>query len=164
MLKKSILVLFLFLSSVLVQYSTAQNLFSGKEKKQLLSEHNFFRSIVGAKKIIWSKTLENDALVLADKIAQKPISYTNDFDYGLNLYKSSIRPKPELIVKTWADEQIYYNGNTISQKGLLVYQHYTQIIWKQTTTLGCAMSKTKAGTYIVVCFYNPKGNTLGEKP
>ena len=162
---KSILVLILFQSSFFSPLITrAQNLFSHKEKEELLSEHNFFRKIVNAKNLQWSVDLEQKALTLAYRIAQNPISFTNNSDYGLNLYKNAHRPKPEQIVKKWADEQIYYTGNPITQKGLFIYQNYTQIIWKQTISVGCAMSKTKGGTYIVVCFYNPKGNTLGEKP
>jgi len=38
--------------------------------------------------------------------------------------------------------------------------HFTQVVWKATTNLGCAMAKMKGWTYIV-CNYSPPGNLQG---
>eukprot|EP00850_Spirogloea_muscicola_P004673 SM000020S06023 [mRNA] locus=s20:498946:500213:+ [translate_table: standard] len=48
--------------------------------------------------------------------------------------------------------------------------HYTQIIWKGSTQVGCAMAKCKFAQTpaysfkLIACEYNPPGNWIGEKP
>ena len=51
------------------------------------------------------------------------------------------------------------------------YSHFTQVVWKSTTQLGCAVSRCdgifdrsfgKATLY--VCLYNPAGNVVGDAP
>ena len=44
--------------------------------------------------------------------------------------------------------------------------HYTQIVWKNTTKVGCgiANSLTDRGGEWVVCRYSPPGNYVGQKP
>ncbi len=64
----------------------------------------------------------------------------------------------------WAAEQRYYHGEIISQENLKYFGHYTQIVWSQTTTIGCALAQTAGGTYILVCLYSPAGNSIGQKP
>ena len=45
------------------------------------------------------------------------------------------------------------------------YGHFTQMVWKTTTEIGCAVGKRKdIPGYIVVCRYNPPGNVIGQKP
>lgn len=142
----------------------AQETFSDSLKTILLSEHNFYRHVVGANDLIWSEVLEQKAENYATDIAQNPNFYSKDTSYGVNMYRSIETPNPVLVVKSWANEQRYYYGQEITQTNLFVFQHYTQIIWKQTVSLGCAMAKTKGKLYIVVCLYNPRGNLVGMKP
>ena len=41
--------------------------------------------------------------------------------------------------------------------------HYTQLVWKNTTEVGCA--KVTCGNQTIwVCNYNPPGNYVGQKP
>ena len=41
--------------------------------------------------------------------------------------------------------------------------HFTQIVWKSTTKLGCAISfKSATGKYYGVCHYSPAGNYRGR--
>jgi len=44
-----------------------------------------------------------------------------------------------------------------------VVGHYTQMIWKNTSQIGCALARTNSWD-ILVCRYSPKGNMIGEKP
>jgi len=41
--------------------------------------------------------------------------------------------------------------------------HYTQIMWRQTTRLGCAMA-SRDGTDYLVCRYWMPGNIQGQRP
>jgi hypothetical protein len=40
--------------------------------------------------------------------------------------------------------------------------HYTQIIWRKTQRLGCAIAKTRRDE-ILLCRYFPAGNIFGQK-
>lgn len=142
----------------------AQETFTDSLKSMLLSEHNFYRKVVGANDLIWSLDLESEAQNYATGIALNPNLYSKNTNYGVNIYRSIDAPDPVLVVKSWANEQRYYYGQEISQTNILIFQHYTQIIWKQTISVGCAMAKTKGELYIIVCLYNPRGNLLGIKP
>lgn len=39
--------------------------------------------------------------------------------------------------------------------------HYTQIVWRGTTAVGCAMASSREWDYLV-CRYSPAGNWFGE--
>ncbi len=68
-------------------------------------------------------------------------------------------------VDIWANEKAYYDYDTNSGDGHVV-GHYTQIVWKNTTHVGCgkAVSMTNNGGTHVVCRYSPAGNYIGQKP
>ena len=40
--------------------------------------------------------------------------------------------------------------------------HYTQIVWRGSTQVGCAMASNKTDDYLV-CRYSPPGNVFGQK-
>jgi uncharacterized protein YkwD len=154
-----------FIGFLLVAFfSNSQISFEDGEKVMLLTEHNTKRKIMGAKKIFWSDTLEMYANITAQNIAEKPFNYEIENSYGCNIYRCSYKPTAKEIVNYWSKEQRYYLGGEVTEDGLKLYSHYTQIIWKQTASVGCAISQTEGGTYIIVCLYNPKGNILGQKP
>ncbi len=41
--------------------------------------------------------------------------------------------------------------------------HYTQIVWRGTTTLGCAVARSSFRE-VWVCEYSPAGNIVGQRP
>lgn len=64
-------------------------------------------------------------------------------------------------VDTWYNEIKYYDytdpGFTIGAA------HFTQVVWKNSTKMGCGASVKKDGvTYKVVCNYYEAGNVLGD--
>ncbi len=63
------------------------------------------------------------------------------------------------FTKAWYDEVEMYNfENSKWQPGT---GHFTQIVWKQTTYLGCGIAKNKYEQGItIVCQYTPQGNYL----
>jgi hypothetical protein len=40
--------------------------------------------------------------------------------------------------------------------------HYTQIVWRDTTRVGCALASNRTDDYLV-CRYSPPGNVIGER-
>jgi hypothetical protein len=72
----------------------------------------------------------------------------------------------ESAVEGWADEESDYRyepHGSDSTGG--VVGHYTQIIWRNTTHIGCATYAASCGAYFepaYVCNYSPGGNYLGQ--
>ena len=44
-----------------------------------------------------------------------------------------------------------------------VVGHYTQLIWRQTTAVGCAIAQSRSED-VLVCRYSSGGNVTGESP
>ena len=85
-------------------------------------------------------------------------------DVGENVYGSSGAATAQQAVTTWANERndYDYSTNTCSD----VCGHYTQIVWRSTTSVGCAIGSCGSLTYgsSIVCDYSPAGNVGNQKP
>ena len=92
---------------------------------------------------------------------------------GENLYVTSATPNdlPHLAVQAWTAEAPHYNLATNTCVAGEICGHYTQLVWEQTTELGCAIASCPAienfagtsGT-IAVCNYSPQGNFNNQRP
>lgn len=40
--------------------------------------------------------------------------------------------------------------------------HFTQLVWKNTTTVGCGAADCNDAGWLLVCEYNPAGNVVGQ--
>lgn len=60
-------------------------------------------------------------------------------------------------VDMWAAEKSLYITPAFSEST----GHYSQIIWRGTTAVGCGFARCSFGGY-VVCRYSPAGNVLGQ--
>ena len=160
------LALFSFLS--LVSFS----LFSQKiipmtdaMRQQFLAAHNKYRKEVGVPPLKWSADLENFAKKWALVLARiEDIKHSDNANYGENIYMSSDFPDAQTAVGSWASEKNYYHGEPIQLDNYWIFGHYTQIIWKDTKEVGCAIAQSAKGMYYVVCEYYPAGNVIGKKP
>ena len=89
--------------------------------------------------------------------------------YGENLYATSGGGSPEDVVGSWASEAANYNHANNSCSGTC--GHYTQVVWADSTQLGCGVANCTTGSpfgggswQFWVCNYNPPGNYVGERP
>jgi pathogenesis-related protein 1 len=80
---------------------------------------------------------------------------------GENVFMTSGTATPEQVVGLWASEVADYDyaSNSCSD----VCGHYTQIVWRDTTSVGCGVATCPQGE-IWVCDYSPPGNYVGQKP
>ena len=78
-------------------------------------------------------------------------------------------------VQAWFDEKQWYNiaSNTCTAPRGEACGHYTQVVWADTTHLGCAEAECKNVRFgddvvetakIQFCNYGPGGNIQGQKP
>jgi pathogenesis-related protein 1 len=94
--------------------------------------------------------------------------------YGENLAAATPGSwKTADVVKDWASESASYDLGRNSCAAGKVCGHYTQLVWRNTTHVGCAKRTcTKNSPFgkdfptweLWVCDYAPPGNIMGEKP
>ena len=93
-------------------------------------------------------------------------------NFGENLYASSANAGSNAakVVGSWASESASYNYSSNSCSGMC--GHYTQVVWRDTTGVGCARNVCNtnnpfggSGAWeIWVCNYAPPGNYDGQRP
>jgi len=110
--------------------------------------------------ISWSDTLAISAQEHADYLASTNTFEHGNSPYGENLYASGSDVGYVTAINSWYEEKSYFNTTTKEYS----YQsgHYTQLIWKNTTEVGCAKSSSSSWRTIIVCRYNPPGNYIGQ--
>lgn len=135
------------------------------EKQSILNYHNQVRKNVNIKPLKWSPHLTKQAYKWARNLKAQNCSFKHSGSkFGENLFMGTKGYyKVVDAAKSWEKERPHYRhrqalNSTIVQKA----GHYTQMVWRKTTQLGCA-KVTCGDNLIVVCNYNPAGNFIGEK-
>jgi len=92
--------------------------------------------------------------------------------YGENLYANTGLTQPATIVEDWVSEVADYDYASNSCDGGAVCGHYTQVVWADSTKLGCGVAVCSQNSPFGsgqdwqnwVCNYDPPGNWVGEQP
>ncbi|KAH0590520.1 hypothetical protein H2248_000667 [Termitomyces sp. 'cryptogamus'] len=143
--------------------SSGSSATSSSDIDAYLSAHNTVRAQHGAAPLTWSNDLASKAQTWANKCVFQH-SGGSLGPYGENLAAGTGSSYGiQAAIKSWTDEASQYNPSHPT------YSHFTQVVWKGTTQLGCAVqlcdgmfsaSFGKAKFY--VCEYSPAGNIIGE--
>lgn len=140
----------------------------------LVAAHNRWRAQVGVPGLRWSDKLAGVAQEWADHLKDNGCTMVHSGNgYGENLYWASpimwssgrreFQSKTaQEVTDSWGDEIQYYSYADNSCSG--VCGHYTQVVWKDTKEVGCAMTVCGDKSQIWVCSYHPAGNFVGHKP
>lgn len=147
-----------------------------QDQDDIVAAHNAYRSdpAVNAPPLQWSSDLAASAQAWADHLgATGAFEHSQTPGVGENLAMgSSGSNTPAQMVDLWgktavngSSEQGNFQPETfpdISKTGNWSDAgHYTQVIWKSTTSVGCGLASDGTNDYLV-CQYSPAGNMTGE--
>jgi len=141
-----------------------------EEIASVVKKHNDIRAeLFSGATMSWSEEIAKTSQAYADILGAKGVmehDATNN-KYGENLAISSASLSYTQSTDMWYEEKADYSYDNGCADGKIC-GHYTQIIWKNSTELGCASAKMQTGRFeggtIVVCRYNPAGNYTNQKP
>lgn len=137
----------------------------------MLAAHNRWRRAVGVRPLRWSDDLEQAAAAWASHLAASGCTLKHN-QAGQNLFlirsdgKQHLDIRPSSVVEYWAEEKDWYNHerhDCLAPRGRSCW-HYTQLVWKDSRELGCAMRACDNKSQLWVCNYHPAGNYLGQRP
>ena len=131
--------------------------------REMLAAHNSVRATVKVPPLVWSDQLASTAQEWANTlIERKQFVHRPKSKFGENLFEiEGAKSTPKQVVDRWASEVSNYDYKTNRCHG--VCGHYTQIIWRDTKEVGCAVARGGARE-VWVCEYNPPGNYVGHRP
>ena len=139
---------------------------------RILSAHNQERQDLGLEPLSWNPALAQSAQRWADYLASSgrfEHAPENRFaPEGENLWAGTKGYfAPEAMVGAWVREKRFFREGVFpdnSTTGRVAdVGHYTQLVWRATTQVGCAQS-TGASEDVLVCRYAEAGNYRGERP
>lgn len=123
--------------------------------------------------LTWSTTAEAAAQAWAQTCTFGYAPNLGALNMGQNVYATNVSPSPTSIVNAWAAQATDYNYATNTCASGKVCGNYTQVVWKTTTAVGCAVQQCNTGSpfgggtgtwYLAVCNYTPPGNWVGQRP
>jgi len=129
-----------------------------------LSAHNNFRKCHNiTQDMTWSTDLANSATQLANSCSEAHNSVGQNIAMGTTLADA---------ISMWYDEMSLFTGYDAptpagmgpGETAWETWAHYTQVVWKGSTQLGCATAQCPGAAYpsFTVCNYEAVGNMLGS--
>jgi pathogenesis-related protein 1 len=112
---------------------------------------------------MWSDELASRAQDWAQTLlAKNQFVHRPKSPYGENLFEiPGAQASSAEVVGAWVAESKNYDYRSNGCRGTC--GHYTQIVWRATTELGCAFARG-IRREVWVCEYSPPGNWVGKRP
>lgn len=112
--------------------------------------------------LAWSSTVAQTAQAYADVLASQGCNLNHSSGpYGENLAAGSGNLSAQTVVDLWMSEAPCYPPGGSLNECSCTCGHYTQIVWRDSTELGCGVANCQSGQ-VWVCNYNPPGNFIGQ--
>jgi pathogenesis-related protein 1 len=162
----------LFFDGLDGESSTAPPLWKGN-----LRQHNCARRTVvpaanpAIPPLRWNTTIAQTAQAYANQCIWQ---HSGTPGLGENLYAAAPWAAAQTAAATsWAGESTDYNYAANTCAGGQQCGHYTQMVWRSSSQLGCGIRDCSTGSpfgsqypnwTIVVCNYSPPGNYIGQRP
>ncbi|KAL4964503.1 CAP domain-containing protein [Aspergillus stella-maris] len=145
-------------------------------QSNVLFSHNVHRANHSSPDVSWSSDLESSAQVLAARCVYEHDTSINGGGYGQNIGYGTSSDEVGVMISNlmYNDEMGYYTnlyGEATPDMTLFEkWGHFSQIVWKGTTEVGCAtvscpsLGNVDSATAVpfTVCNYSPAGNYDGE--
>ncbi|XP_016179536.1 pathogenesis-related protein 1A-like [Arachis ipaensis] len=141
--------------------------------EEYLEIHNEARASVGVPPLKWDVKLAKKAQKYLNKLTQSclkgKLQPIESRYYGQNVawHMASDPFTGAKAVAGWVAEKKYYDHKSNSCIGGGDCDCYTQVVWRNTTHVGCARvkcDKCQKRCTLVLCLYSPPGNADGERP
>lgn len=143
-------------------------------EQRALDAHNRERGTLGIAPLAWDDDLARDAKAWADHLTNvgRLVHYDSDPNdpdpQGENLWAGTRGYYGvESMVGLWIDEKRHFKQGRFpdnSRTGQLEdVAHYTQVMWRSSNAVGCAIARGRADEFMV-CRYSEGGNVIGERP
>ena len=143
-------------------------------EQRLLAGHNRERAALGIAPLAWNELLAHDAEAYAQHLVRVGyLVHSEDAPgetdpQGENLWAGTRGYYgPESMIGLWVAEKRDYKpgifpNNSISGD-LEKVGHYTQVMWRSSHAVGCAVAHGHRDDFLV-CRYSEGGNVIGERP
>lgn len=147
-------------SSAAISPTASSSLSASSDSQTFLDLHNEFRALYDADAVTWNDTLASYA---SDAASRCQFAHTGG-PYGENL-AAGVGGGYNITTgfNSWTNEASDYDSSNPQAS------HFTQVVWKSTTQIGCAVTSCADGTVFtgygdsvnIVCEYYPPGNVIG---
>jgi hypothetical protein len=146
-----------------------------QDQQDIVAAHNVYRSdpAINTPPLQWSSDLATGAQSWADHLAStSTIEHSGTPGVGENIAQGSTGNfTPAQMVDFWgktvmnggSEQGNFQPGtfpNTSTTGNWADAGHYTQVIWRTTTSVGCGIASDGTNDYLV-CQYSPAGNMQG---
>nr|VFJ46850.1 MAG: pathogenesis-related protein 1 [Candidatus Kentron sp. FW] len=143
--------------------------------RAMVDAHNKAREKVGVGPVIWSGDLAARATAWANTLADEKGCKLMHSGPGENLYWASAvhwsdgrtdvqKKSPADVVTSWESENTDYDYASNRCSPGKVCGHYTQVVWANSTKIGCGYRICDNKAQVWVCQYDPVGNYVDRKP
>jgi uncharacterized protein YkwD len=133
----------------------------------VLKQNNTYRNALELPALTWSPALAQDALAWARHLAKIDNGQHDRAIIGKegeNLWWGTAGAFSYTdMVGAWGSEKAAFHYGVFPDCGKGMIGHYTQMVWKNTQAVGCALASNGKTDYLV-CRYSPAGNVIGQKP
>ncbi|MBK9037309.1 MAG: hypothetical protein IPL61_39710 [Myxococcales bacterium] len=129
----------------------------------IVTAHNRVRAEHCAPPLVWSDALAAEAEAWAQHLAAAGCAFEHSqSEHGENLAAGTAGAlDADAVVAMWAREEDHYDWR---RPGFgMKTGHFTQVVWKDTVAVGCAVV-TCGSLDTWVCNYDPPGNVEGDFP